>query len=184
MKILWSAFGVITGSMSISSFLAQHSELDLQGVFREFINFYREISSFAFGWAPSLVGVSVPQWLCDAWTLSFVLTAATFRMIHYDYASRGILDYHHRPPITVYLFHSLTFLGIINALFYCVPMVKRSPILRTDPRIGQRVPAPCYKFAGFYFLKSDAYWFATLGSIAGMVVLFFIASAYGPSAYG
>ena len=183
MKFLWSAFGAITGAMSITSFISQYSHLGLNGIVEDLIEFYQKISFFAFGWLPSFVGLNIPQWLCDAWTLSFVLTAATFRMIHFDYASRGILAAHQRPPAKVYLVQSLTFLGVWNALLYCIPILKRSgPINRTDPRTGERSPAPCYKFAGYYILKSDVYWYSTLAAMTGVVIIFFVASAYGPSA--
>lgn len=183
MKLLWSVLGTITGAMSISSLITQYSRLGLKGVIEDLVTFYQSISSAIFGWLPSILGVDVPQWLCDLWTLSFVLTAATFRMIHYDYSSRGILEYHHRPPIGFYIFQSISFIGIWNALLYCVPIIKHSgPIKRTDPRTGERVPAPCYRIAGYYILKSDAYWFGTLAAMIAVVLLFFVSSAYGPSA--
>ena len=162
MKILWSALGTITGAMSVSSFISEHSWLSLEGIASKFVGFYQGLSSFVFGTIPAFFNIPVPQWLCDAWTLSFVLTAGTFRMIHYDYSSRG----------------TLTFVGVANALFYCIPIVRRHPIKRMDPRTEQRVEAPCYRLAGVYFLKTDVYWYSTLLSIAGIVFLFFITSAY------
>nr|WP_321441484.1 hypothetical protein [uncultured Hyphomonas sp.] len=179
-KILWGALGTITGAMSVSSFLSQYSDLSLDGFILELVEYYQGLSSFTFGFIPSLVSIHVPQWLCDAWTLSFVLTAATFRMIRYDYSSRGILAYYHRPPILLYIVQSLTFIGVFNALFYCIPIVKRHPIKRTDPRTERKVEAPCYRLLGFYVLKADVYWYTSLLSIAGTVCLFFILSAYGP----
>lgn len=178
MKILWSALGTITGAMSVSSFISEHSWLSLEGIASKFVGFYQGLSSFVFGTIPAFFNIPVPQWLCDAWTLSFVLTAGTFRMIHYDYSSRGILEYYHRPPILLYIIQSLTFVGVANALFYCIPIVRRHPIKRMDPRTEQRVEAPCYRLAGVYFLKTDVYWYSTLLSIAGIVFLFFITSAY------
>ena len=76
---VFRVLALIVGAMSVVSFTLRIVDVGLLPVAQNLVDYYREIAHFVFAKPLELFGISIPNYLSDAWALSFVGAAAYVR---------------------------------------------------------------------------------------------------------
>lgn len=75
-----SYLSVLTGSMSVISMITHYTDAGLHYIFKDFIDYYRAVVTFAFGWIHNpFNGWRINQLQLDVSALNFVLFSALVR---------------------------------------------------------------------------------------------------------
>lgn len=159
------ALGILFAAASLINLAAKVSNLELVGVYLDFVTFYRKATHLVFGFVPNfLFHWEPPSILLDLWSLSFWMTA--IQMVATKRASpdyRGSLPFAElagQSALVCFLGYSLIGLGLGVFMLSTTMFVSRETIERnSDDRVNM---------TPYVFWLHRAFWI----SIASAIVFF------------
>lgn len=81
---IFGLFGALGAAFSLFSFAERLFQFGLSPVMADFVDYYRQVGVWVFGWIGYPFGVDVPVWLRDLWILSAVGTGLLVRGMDWD----------------------------------------------------------------------------------------------------
>lgn len=123
---LW-LLGAFTSAISTFSFLENIYEFGITDSLVDFIEFYRSMGEWTFGWLGWPFGFTIPSWLIDCWVLSAVGNGIITRVaFHNDFPARP--DSHPFWHITTFILLPLSVLTLFGIVIFVMavflPMVR------------------------------------------------------------
>lgn len=77
---LFSFLGAVAGAFSLFSMAQNAFQFGLAPIMADFVEYYRTLGQWVFGWIGWPFGWDVPLWLRDAWTISIIGSGLAYRI--------------------------------------------------------------------------------------------------------
>ena len=164
---MFRVLALLVGAMSVVSFALRIIDVGLLPVAQSLVDYYREISHFVFAKPLELFVIFIPNYLPDAWALSFVGAAAYVRTPNIEHSRffRSSPNLTNSPRWKIYL---LIVLGV-TGLGLFVLLGAASPTTYIDEMHEE--PLDLSKGAALNAVY-----------IFGLALLFFAINAFAPNA--